>query len=74
MCYQIPGEITKDGEPIFGRTDIDSMDYDFIGSIYPKPHTGTDSISVPEGQWANQLGPFELSFDGTLKVVWNGRA
>jgi hypothetical protein len=36
MCYQIPGSITKDGKPILGGTDIDSLDYSFAGQIYPK--------------------------------------
>jgi hypothetical protein len=37
MCYQIPGTLTKDGEPIIGGKDIDRKDYAFAGSIYPKP-------------------------------------
>jgi hypothetical protein len=37
MCYQLPGEITRDGEPILGGTDINQTDYDFVASIYPKP-------------------------------------
>jgi hypothetical protein len=36
MCYQIPGEITKDGKPIVGGKDIDKSDFDFAASIYPK--------------------------------------
>jgi hypothetical protein len=36
MCYQIPGSITKNGEPIIGGTDIDKLDCSFMGSIYPK--------------------------------------
>lgn len=37
MCYQIPGEITKDGEPILGGDDIDQLDFNFAAKIYPKP-------------------------------------
>lgn len=37
MCYQIPGSITKDGKPIPGGTDIDELDYEFAGAVYPKP-------------------------------------
>ena len=37
MCYQIPGEITKDGKPIVGGLDIDKSDYAFAAQIYPKP-------------------------------------
>ena len=36
MCYQIPGEITKDGKPIIGGLDIDPSDYKFAAGIYPK--------------------------------------
>jgi hypothetical protein len=36
MCYQIPGEVTKDGKPIIGGKDIDKLDFSFAGSIYPK--------------------------------------
>jgi hypothetical protein len=37
MCYQIPGDITRDGQPILGGTDIDVSDRDFIGRCYPMP-------------------------------------
>ena len=36
MCYQIPGEITKDGKPIPGGTDINAKDYAFAASMYPR--------------------------------------
>lgn len=36
MCYQLPGEITYDGKPIIGGTDINATDYKFAGTIYPK--------------------------------------
>jgi hypothetical protein len=36
MCYQLPGEITKDGKPIIGGLDIDASDYAFAGQIYHK--------------------------------------
>jgi hypothetical protein len=36
MCYQIPGEITKNGKPIVGGVDINAKDYAFAASIYPK--------------------------------------
>jgi len=37
MCYQIPGEITKNGKPIPGGDDINASDYEFVAKIYPKP-------------------------------------
>ena len=36
MCYQLPGEITIDGDPIRGGIDINATDYAFAGTIYPK--------------------------------------
>ncbi len=38
MCYEIPGECTKNGEPITGGVDIDASDYAFAAQLYPKPH------------------------------------
>jgi Astacin (Peptidase family M12A) len=39
MCYQIPGELTKDGKPIVGGKDIDISDAAFAAKIYPKKST-----------------------------------
>lgn len=36
MCYQIPGSITKNGQPIVGGRDIDPLDYQFASKVYPK--------------------------------------
>jgi hypothetical protein len=36
MCYQVPGEITKNGKPIVGGKDINKRDYAFAASVYPK--------------------------------------
>jgi hypothetical protein len=47
MCYQIPGEITKTGQPIIGGTDIDAEDEAFAARIYPKaiePHAASGSL------------------------------
>jgi hypothetical protein len=37
-CYQIPGECTKNGQPIIGGVDIDASDYQFASQLYLKPH------------------------------------
>jgi hypothetical protein len=37
MCYQLPGSITRDGEPIIGGVDINETDFAFAAKIYPKP-------------------------------------
>ncbi len=36
MCYQIPGTITKSGNPITGGRDINKQDFEFSGKVYPK--------------------------------------
>lgn len=36
MCYQLPGSITKDGQPIAGGDRINANDAAFIATIYPK--------------------------------------
>lgn len=36
MCYQLPGRITKDGQPITGGININATDCGFCGSIYPR--------------------------------------
>jgi hypothetical protein len=46
MCYQIPGDITKDGSPIVGGTDIDDSDYSFAAQIYP-PVSGAPRPTQP---------------------------
>lgn len=35
MCYQIPGSLTKNGQPIVGGTDIVASDHAFVSRIYP---------------------------------------
>lgn len=36
MCYQLPGEIMKDGIAVPGGSDINDSDYAFAAVIYPK--------------------------------------
>ena len=40
MCYQLPGSITVDGNPILGGLDINSTDAAFAAQIYPKTGQG----------------------------------
>ncbi len=46
MCYQLPGEITKNGDPILGGNDIDAQDYAFMGKIYPKSGAAPDETDA----------------------------
>lgn len=55
MCYEIPGEITKNGKPILGGTDINENDYRFAGKIYPKPKS-----QLPEPPPTSRSPPADL--------------
>jgi hypothetical protein len=46
MCYQIPGQITKDGKPIIGGKDIDLSDFTFVGKIYPKKSSALPKVKA----------------------------
>jgi Matrixin. len=51
MCYQIPGDITKDGKPIVGGKDIDSSDFAFAGTVYPKKKaTPSKAVAAKRGR------------------------
>lgn len=48
MCYQIPGLITKNGEPILGGDDISELDYEFVAQFYPQPKAKTRTLPAAE--------------------------
>jgi len=59
MCYQLPGSITKDGQPIRGGSDINATDHAFAGDIYPKvAHEAAPSIQAEMGV-ADEWSPSE---------------
>jgi hypothetical protein len=45
MCYQLPGSITRDGDPIRGGTDINATDAAFCARLYPKAGAAVGSTS-----------------------------
>jgi hypothetical protein len=49
MCYQLPGSITRDGQPILGGLDINQTDYEFVGKIYRK--AAQDLLPEYEEEW-----------------------
>lgn len=52
MCYQLPGQITFDGLPIRGGTDINATDFAFAAVVYPKPSfTPEDAATRSEDDW-----------------------
>lgn len=51
MCYQLPGSIMRDGQPVPGGLDIDPSDGRYMGGVYPltvqppqPPPTGTEDV------------------------------
>jgi hypothetical protein len=50
MCYDLPGEITRDGQPIPGGTDIDEEDAALAAKLYPKSDTGGGGGPAPAGK------------------------
>lgn len=52
MCYQLPGSITLDGQPIVGGTDINLTDYAFAAWVYPKISFQQAKTSIQPGKVA----------------------
>lgn len=63
MCYQLPGSITKNGQPIPGGLDIDKSDADFAVKLYPKVVTPVDP-GTGGGNGGGKLGMFAIDLDG----------
>ncbi len=61
MCYQLPGEITTNGDPILGGVDINDTDYQFAGRIYPRDGAGAGVGAA--------LGAGATGFDANLYVA-----
>ncbi len=64
MCYQLPGSITTDGQPILGGTDIDAQDQAFSAKIYPlavvpppPPPPGAVTVNIPKAGTYTLTGP-----------------
>jgi hypothetical protein len=57
MCYQLPGQITYDGHPILGGSDINETDFAFAESIYPKPTTETVGGTYSADDWDPKEDP-----------------
>jgi hypothetical protein len=50
MCYQLPGSITKNGQPIPGGMFINDTDYKFVGDLWPgsvKPNPPVEPPTEP---------------------------
>ena len=51
MCYHLPAEITRDRRPIRGGNDINPLDYQFCGSIYPRADLNVMAAVSHEEEW-----------------------
>lgn len=69
MCYQLPAQITVDGQPIIGGTDIDDNDKGFAAKIYPlaAPPVTPPPPPPPSGV----KFPLIVAADGTWKASAN---
>jgi hypothetical protein len=64
MCYQLPGEITYDGQPIRGGLDINATDYAFAGLIYPKVlHLPINNMGGAANDWDPAEDVQEISYE-----------
>lgn len=60
MCYQLPGEITYNGEPIRGGRDINATDFAFAELIYPKVlHSVANNGGSTAAPFRNDWDPSE---------------
>lgn len=63
MCYQLPGTVTKDGQPIPGGARINEADGAFAGAVYPK------AASEGEGPPASEGTTVVIPKAGTYRLV-----
>lgn len=68
MCYQLPGSITIDGQPIRGGNDINARDYAFIQEIYP----GVVAPPPPPPPPAKGKATVQISIDWDARK-WDAR-
>jgi hypothetical protein len=55
MCYQLPGEITRDGKPIVGGPDINATDRTFARRIYPPAPTLAEKREAEPERYEEQF-------------------
>lgn len=55
MCYQLPGEITIDGTPILGGSDINDTDRAFAQEKYPLGNDSVDTHDCDQDDWDDEF-------------------
>jgi hypothetical protein len=56
MCYQLPGEVTRDRRPIRGGADINESDFRFAARIYPRPGRAPAAPGYRGDDWEQRFG------------------
>lgn len=69
MCYQLPGSITVDGQPIPGGIDIDASDAGLAGRLYPKAVAPPGPPSPPPPPPPSPPSPAAPLFTQTFQVA-----
>lgn len=70
MCYELPGDCTKSGQPIVGGGTINRLDWDTAAKYYP----GVTPPPPPTDQWVlPESGTYTLARtnDGRIKMTFN---
>jgi hypothetical protein len=67
MCYQLPGSITVDGQPITGGVDIDDADYALAASLYPQTLSPQAPTLAPLPR-ARQIGNGQISLEDFIEA------
>lgn len=62
MCYEIPGECTRDGQPVLGGADLSIADTQWIGKVYPL-------TAIPPSPPPPKFGAIAFAVDVAGKVV-----
>ncbi len=69
MCYQLPGEIMKDGKPIPGGEDINPTDFAFAKSLYPQPERRAKDTAEPAIHHPASFSARDEEDDNTFELV-----
>lgn len=76
MCYQFPGECTKNGKPIPGGMSINELDGSLIAKHYPKAGGPVDPVDPTDPTPPAKLGSLAIDLDAraiTAPAGWTLR-
>jgi hypothetical protein len=73
MCYWLPASIMKNGVAIPGGTDIDTLDGQFAGQVYPRLvnlHARSTTLISVVARYPAHLDVFAVASDGRTMSNW----